>query len=128
MIRAWIKNKFVAAKRFLNNAKRELVRDKWLMFFTGTNLVGLFLFLFFVAGINETIRMEERQGPDFGDGLHLFVTAVPVFLTCLLINFIWGIKALIAIYYRRNYRSSIVLTGAVANWIGLIVILRHASD
>ena len=92
-----------------------------------SNLVGLFLFLSFVAGINESIKAEGRDYGDFGDGLNFFMTAVPVFLLCSLYSLIWAVKSAIAVYRRNDYEGVIALVVAGVAWALLLLVLKFCS-
>lgn len=88
------------------------------------NLIGLLLYIHFITRIVAFARMEQRDYYDFGDGLNYILTAVPVFLFCLLLNITWGVKALVAIFKRRDYSSAVACGMVVAVWTTTILIIR----
>lgn len=88
------------------------------------NLVGLLLCVLFVTWIIQTARIERRDNYDFGDSLNFLLTAVPVFLLSLLLNMGWGVKALIDICRRQDYRASLALAGVTAVWASSYLALR----
>ena len=89
-----------------------------------SNLVGGFLFLLFTNRIYGNMQAEGRDYSDFGDGLNFFLTAVPVFLLCLIYNFVWAIKSAFDVYRRQNYEGRIALVTVVGSWTVLIIALR----
>lgn len=93
--------------------------------FSAANLVGLFLYLCFVASIVSFAKTEQRDYYDFGDNLNFIGTALPTFLLCLLLNIFWGTKSFIEIFRRRDYRSGVACAIAVAVWATVILIVKQ---
>jgi hypothetical protein len=54
--------------------------------FSSINLVGLFLYCWFIGGIVHLAKMEQRDYYDGVDGITYFCTAIPVLLFCFLLN------------------------------------------
>jgi hypothetical protein len=87
-----------------------------LFFYIIANLTGLFLYFIFVDDICNFAKTEQRGFYDFGDSLQYIFTGLPVLLLCLLINILWGIKALINIFRRRDYHAFVVGVVIAALW------------
>ena len=95
--------------------------------FTAINLVGMiYIFLFCVSTANFA-KMEHRDYYDFGDSLSIILFAFPALLICLVVNACWGIKALIGILRRRDYRGSAPFAVVVAAWALLYLICMFVT-
>ncbi len=92
--------------------------------FSVANLIGLFLSAFLVSGIVKWARMEERDYHDASDSIAFIATAGPVLFVCFLLNTIWGIKALVDIFRRRNYQASLGLGAVACVWIASFLMMR----
>ena len=92
--------------------------------FSAANLMGLFLCAFFVSSIVKLARMEGRGYHDASDSFTFIATAGPVLFVCLLLNTIWGIKALVDIFRRRDYQASLALGAVACVWIASFLIMR----
>jgi len=51
--------------------------------------------------------MEQRAYYDFGDSMTFILTAVPVFLICVLLDVIWTGMAFVAFISRRDYQPAV---------------------
>jgi len=85
--------------------------------FSVANLLGIFLCWLFVAGICQQARMEQRADYDFGDSMTFILTAVPVFLVCVLLDVIWSGMALVAFIRRRDYQPAIACLVVAVVWV-----------
>jgi TRAP-type C4-dicarboxylate transport system permease small subunit len=92
--------------------------------FSVANLMGLLLCAFFVSGIVKWARMEERDYHDASDGIAFFATVGPVLFVCFLLNTIWGVKALVDIFRRRDYQASLALGAVASVWIASFLMMR----
>ena len=97
------------------------------LIFIVTNLVGMiYIFLFYVSTANFA-EMEQRDYYDFGDSLSFIIYALPVLLVCFVVNACWGIKALIGIFRRRDYRGSAPFAVVVSAWALLYLICMFVT-
>ena len=80
----------------------QYVRPLFIIFFI-SNFIGLFLYFVFDTSISDLARAEQRNYYDGSDGITFFCTVVPVLMCCLLVNILWGIKALVDIQRRKNF-------------------------
>ena|ERR1700722_3240664 len=107
------------------SSNKQAQQRLWTTFYLGANLIGIVLYLLFVSAICNTAKMEERDYYDFGDSLNYILTALPVYLLCLLLNVLWGLKALKEILQRRDFHSAVACVVAVALWVTAKLIVRH---
>ncbi len=61
--------------------------------------------------------MEQRDYYNFGDSITFFLTAVPVFLVCLLLDVIWSGMALFAFIRRRDYQPAVECLVVAVVWV-----------
>jgi hypothetical protein len=87
-------------------------------------LVGLVFCWLFVAAICQQARMEQRDYYDFGDSITFMVTAVPVFLVCLLLDVVWSGMALVAFFRRRDYRPALARLVVAVVWVFAYLSMR----
>lgn len=80
------------------------------------NLIGLFCYFVFDTNISTLAHEEQRDYYDGIDGISYFCTAIPVLLSCLMVNACWGIKALIDIIRRKDFRALIAGTLMATIW------------
>ena len=92
-----------------------------LLIYSIANTIGGILFFGVVAGICQQAKMEQRDYFDFGDSSNFILFAVPVFLLCLAVNTLWGVKAVIDIVRRRSYQTSVVFGFVLAVWTVLFL-------
>jgi hypothetical protein len=100
----------------------------WLCFYLGANLLGLFLYWFFIHAICNDAKTEQRDYYDFGDSLNYIGTALPVFALCLVLNIGWGIKALSDILRRRDYHAVLALLVVMAILAVSYPIIWHSTE
>ena len=96
------------------------------LLYAGTNVAGIFFYVFFVRAIQHQIQMEER-GSDFGDCLNFIVTALPVLLFFVAWNGAWGVAASVKAFALHDYRLAIWCTGSVLGWAAIIFIMPHLA-
>ena len=97
------------------------------LIYSVTNLIGLlFFFCFFVSAANFA-KIEQRDYYDFGDSLNFILIGLPVLLVCFLVNTCWGIKALIDVFRRRDYRASVAFAVVAAAWAMLYLVAIFMS-
>ncbi len=92
--------------------------------YLAANVAGIVLFIFFVERISYTIRIEERDGPDFGDSLEFLFTGVPVLALFTLVNLVWAARSLEAFNRARQVGSAKACAAVVIAWIATILALR----
>ena len=68
------------------------------------------------VGIIRQQKIEERDFPDFGDGLHFALFAAPALALCFVFDCYWAIKSFQDIRQRRDYRSLIGLALVTLTW------------
>ena len=95
--------------------------------FSMANLIGLILCALFVGNIVRLARMEERDYNDGSDSIYFIATAGPVLFVCLILNTVWGIKALVDIFRRRDYHASLVLGAVTCVWIAPFLIMKFVQ-
>ena len=61
--------------------------------------------------------MEQRDYYDFGDSITFILTAVPVFLVCLLLDVVWSGMALVAFIRRRDYQPAVACLVVAVVWV-----------
>jgi len=88
------------------------------------NLIGLIMYQSSVLAILHTIKMEERDAPDFGDSLNFITTGLPILAVCLLFNIAWVVKALINALGRREFLGIIAAALVLAIWLASVVMVR----
>jgi hypothetical protein len=96
--------------------------------YMAANLVGVFLYLMFVVNTGNFAKMEQRHYYDFGDSLNFILFAWPVLLLCLLINVLWGIKAMIDIFRRNAYHALVVGVVVAAIWATDLWLCRYLAE
>jgi hypothetical protein len=94
---------------------------------TVINLVGMIVIFLFCVSTANFAKMEQRDYYDFGDSLSMILIALPVLLVCFIVNAFWGIKALIGIFRRRDYRGSAPFAVVVAAWALLYLICMFVT-
>ncbi len=85
--------------------------------FSAANLLGMVLCWLFVAGICGQAHQEQRDYYDFGDSMSFILTAVPVFLACLLLDVVWSGMALVAFIRRRDYQPAVACLAVAVAWV-----------
>src|SRR5579859_2570821 len=96
--------------------------------FCVANVIGMFICLVFVTGAHQQAIMEQRGSYDFGDSLNFIIIVLPALGFCLLLNMVWGIMALIAVFQRRDYRSALACVVVIALWAVVIPVARWIAD
>jgi hypothetical protein len=91
------------------------------------NLLGILLIQTSHSAIAHTIKMEERDAPDFGDLLNFKSTVLPILGACLVINIAWVVKGLVDAFRRRGYLALIAATVVFAIWTTAIQIIRNSN-
>jgi len=86
--------------------------------------LGLVMYQLSVLAIVNTIKMEERDSPDFGDSLNFITTGLPILAVCLFLNIAWVIKALVDFFRRREYLALIASAVVFALWLTSIELVR----
>jgi hypothetical protein len=97
------------------------------LIFIVTNLVGMIVIFFFCVSTANFAKTEQRDYYDFGDSLSVILIALPVLLVCFVVDACWGIKALIGIFRRRDYRGSAPFAVVVAAWALLYLICMFVT-
>ena len=95
--------------------------------FSAANLVGLVLCWLSVAGICQQARIEQRDFYDFGDSMTFILTALPVFLVCLLLDVIWSGVALVAFIRRRDYQPALACLAVSVVWVLAYLSMRFMT-
>jgi hypothetical protein len=99
-----------------------------LFFYVLTNLIGIFLYFLFDSNISNFAKWEGRGYYEFGDSIKYIFTAFPVFLLCLLINILWGIKALIDIFRRKNFHAFVAGVVIAALWVANLWVCSYLAN
>ena len=94
-------------------------------FYLLANLAGAILITHYYHSIIQMVPQEK--GGYYVDGIsfmEFYWKTFPVFSLFFFINALWGIKALIDVFKRRNFRALIALGIAFAVWAADIFALR----
>jgi hypothetical protein len=94
------------------------VRPAFLIYFF-LNFMALLLYFVLVAGIAQQARSEQRDYYDASDSFAYLGTAGPVLAVCLLINALWGIKALTDIFRRKGFYALVAGVFVAGLWAAI---------
>lgn len=93
--------------------------------YVAVNFTGILLILVMVGDISRQAKVEHRDYRDFGDSLAFLRIAVVVLPISLFLNFAWGVKALVDMIRRRDYRAAVAFAAVAAGWMISCVILKR---
>jgi hypothetical protein len=99
-----------------------------IFFYILVNLIGLFLYFLFDSNISDLARTEQRDYYDGIDGVTYFSTALPVLVLFILLNMLWGIKALIDIFRRKSYDALVAGMVVTVLWAANFVFCIYLAN
>jgi hypothetical protein len=89
-----------------------------IILFSAGNLIGFLLIFDSVACIVHQVALEQRNYYDASDSITFL--AMTVILLCSWLNVCWGIKAMVDVVRRRDYRNSIMLAVMLSIWCPMV--------
>ncbi|HTV48386.1 MAG TPA: hypothetical protein VMG59_08075 [Phycisphaerae bacterium] len=89
-------------------------------------LAMLWCFYWLLSSDNEA-RMIGEDGLDFGLIVRNGCLVLPVYLICILINFIWGIKALFDLLGHRGYHAALGWLVVAVAWVCDLILIYAAA-
>ena len=97
------------------------------LLYIAANCVGWILYVTFLEHVLRVMRSEDRDTPDFGDGLYLWSTALPLAASFLVVNLVWGGLSLYRVFPCRERSARVSWVGVITVWAAVYLVMRYRS-